>query len=203
MIQPKEKTIAAELGTHVKVLGTFVAIFWIVEILDATIFNHQLDYYGIIPHSFIGLRGIIFAPFLHGGWQHLIANTIPFIVLGWLVMLQAVSDFFIVTAIVIVVSGIGTWLFGASPGATTVHLGASSLIYGYLGFLLLRGYFERNLASIALSIVVFIFYGSVIWGVLPSQAQAGISWQGHLFGLIGGAIAARYIGKAKRELRDS
>ncbi|MDB9314469.1 rhomboid family intramembrane serine protease [Spirulina sp. CS-785/01] len=202
MTQPKDTNIAGELATQFRILGTFVAIFWIVEILDATIFDHQLDYYGIIPHKLIGLRGIIFAPFLHGGWQHLIANTIPFIVLGWLVMLQEVKDFFIVTTFVIIISGVGTWLFGADPsGQMAVHIGASSLIYGYLGFLLFRGYFERNFASILLSILVFIFYGSVIWGVLPSQP--GVSWQGHLFGLIGGAIAARSIGKAKRESRDS
>ncbi|WP_416309728.1 rhomboid family intramembrane serine protease [Spirulina sp. 06S082] len=156
----------------------------------------SLGQYGIIPHNPIGLRGILFAPFLHGSWGHLIANTVPFIILGWFVMLQETSDFFIVTAIVMVVAGVGTWVFGQP---CSFHIGASSLIYGYLGFLLFRGYYERNFTSIALSVLVFFLYGGVVWGILPSQP--GISWQGHMFGFIGGIIAARFIGKARRALR--
>lgn len=136
------------------------------------------------------MRGILFAPFIHGDFSHLIANTVPFLTLGWLVMLQRTSDFFTVTAWTMLVGGMGVWLLGAPR---SVHIGASVLIFGYLGFLLLRGYFQRNVPSIFLSIVVALAYGSLIWGVLPSQP--GISWQGHLFGFIGGAIAARYIAK--------
>ena len=136
------------------------------------------------------MRGILFAPFIHGDFPHLIANTVPFLTLGWLVMLQRTSDFFTVTAWTMLVGGMGVWLFGAPR---SVHIGASILIFGYLGFLLLRGYFQRNVPSIFLSIVVALVYGSLVWGVLPSQP--GVSWQSHLFGFIGGAIAARYIAK--------
>jgi membrane associated rhomboid family serine protease len=182
-----------ELKTHGLILASFVAVFWVLEILDQFVFRGSLDYYGIMPHKLIGLRGIIVAPFLHGNFPHLIANTVPFIVLGWLVMLQETTDFFIVTGLTMLVGGLGVWLFGA-PGS--IHIGASILIFGYLGFLLLRGYFQRNIPSISLSILVFFLYGGTIWGVLPSQP--GISWQGHLFGFLGGVLAAKLIATEKK-----
>ncbi len=108
-------------------------------------------------------------------------------------MLRDVKDFFVVTFITIIFSGFGVWLFG-SPN--TIHIGASGVIFGYLGFLLLRGFFERSFASIALSLVVGWLYGGLIWGVFPSQY--GISWQGHLFGFIGGVFAAQMLAKSYR-----
>ena len=185
--------IAREVKTQTMVLGGVVATFWILEIVDQIVLNGALDGYGILPRNPIGLRGILFAPFLHGNFPHLIANTIPFLTLGWLVMLRETSDFFIVTAITMLVSGLGTWLFG-SPA---FHIGASGVIFGYLGFLLLRGYFERSFGAIFLSVVVAFFYGSLVWGVLPGQV--GISWEGHLFGFIGGGLAARLLGRRQSE----
>lgn len=185
----KQKTILKEL----KILIVSVAIFWAIEILDILVFNNSLDSYGIQPHSAIGLRGIVFAPFLHGGLGHLIANTVPFLTLGWLTMIQETSDFYIASIMSALVGGIGVWLLG-SPNS--VHIGASILIYGYLGFLLLRGYFQKNFPSIILSVFVAIAYGSFIWGVFPSEM--GVSWQGHLFGFIGGAIAAKMVAKEKK-----
>ncbi|MCZ8225055.1 MAG: rhomboid family intramembrane serine protease [Microcystis sp. LE19-84.1B] len=182
-----------EIKTQAIILATFVAIFWLLEILDQFVFRGSLDYFGIIPHQVIGLRGILFAPFLHGDFPHLIANTVPFLILGWLVMLQETSDFFIVTGLTMLVGGLGVWLF-ATPGS--IHIGASILIFGYLGFLLLRGYFQRNIPSILLSILVFLLYGGTIWGVLPSRP--GISWQGHLFGFLGGVLAAKLIATEKK-----
>ena len=182
-----------EIKTQAIILATFVAIFWLLEILDQFFFRGSLDIFGIIPHQVIGLRGILFAPFLHGDFSHLIANTVPFLILGWLVMLQETSDFFIVTGLTMLVGGLGVWLF-AAPGS--IHIGASILIFGYLGFLLLRGYFQRNIPSILLSILVFLLYGGTIWGVLPSRP--GISWQGHLFGFLGGVLAAKLIATEKK-----
>lgn len=176
-----------------QIIGGFVALFWLIEILDVFVFHHQLDQFGIMPHSVVGLRGILFSPFLHGGFGHLIANTIPFIILGWLVMIQETSDFWIVTMVTMIFGGLGVWIFAPS---NTVHIGASGIIFGYLGFLLFRGYFQRNLASILLSLVVGFLYGGLIWGVLPTQP--GVSWQGHLFGFIGGAIAAKLVATEKR-----
>lgn len=182
------KALKKELRNQIIIIGIFVTIFWIVEICDHTFFNGHLDLFGIIPRNFIGLRGIIFAPFLHGNFPHLIANTPPFIALAWFVMLQNTSDFFIVTAITMLIGGLGVWLI-APTGSVTV--GASILIFGYLGFMLSRGYFQKNKPSISLSLLVFFLYGSLIWGVLPSMPQ--VSWQGHLFGFIGGVIAAKII----------
>jgi membrane associated rhomboid family serine protease len=184
----KRNTVLKEL----RILIVAIAIFWGVEIADQLVFRGGLDSYGIQPHSIIGLRGIVFAPFLHGGFPHLIANTIPFITLGWLTMIQETNDFYIASIMSAVIGGAGVWLFGSSQ---SVHIGASILIYGYLGFLLLRGYFQKNFPSIALSIFVAIAYGGFIWGVFPSQM--GVSWQGHLFGFIGGAIAAKMVAEEK------
>ncbi len=185
----KQKTVLKEF----KILIVSIVIFWVVEVLDIFIFQGSLDRYGVQPHSVIGLRGILFAPFLHGGFGHLIANTIPFLTLGWLTMIQDTNDFYIVSIMSALVGGIGVWIFG-SPDS--VHIGASILIYGYLGFLLLRGYFQKNFPSIALSIFVAIAYGSFIWGVFPSKI--GVSWQGHLFGFIGGAIAAKMVAQENK-----
>jgi membrane associated rhomboid family serine protease len=189
MSQEGVKAIADELRTHGVVLGGFVVLMWAIEIADVLVFRGQLDTYGILPRHLIGLRGILLMPFLHGNFPHLIANTIPFIILGWLVMLREISDFFVVTAVTMAVGGVGVWLLG-SPG---FHIGASGLIFGYLGFLLLRGLFERRFSSIFLSLVVGCLYGGLIWGVLPSQP--GVSWEGHLFGFVGGVLAARWLSR--------
>jgi membrane associated rhomboid family serine protease len=187
----EERAIARELKTQFTVLGGLVALMWILELVDLFVFQNRLNIYGIIPRTQIGLRGILFAPFLHGGLGHLISNTIPFLVLGWLVMLRETRDFFVVTVVCALASGVGTWIFG-SPG---VHIGASGVVFGYLGYLLLRGYFERSVLAIALSLFVGTLYGSLVWGVLP--LQDGISWEGHLFGFLGGILAARLLAKPK------
>ena len=187
----EEKAIAQEFKTQIWILGGLVAIMWVVEILDQFVFRvglrQTLDIYGIIPRTAIGLRGILFAPFLHGNFPHLIGNTVPFLVLGWLIMLRETSDFFWVSLVSAFVSGLGTWMFGSSG----VHIGASGVIFGYLGYLLARGYFERSMLAIAMSLFVGTLYGSLIWGVLPTRI--GISWEGHLFGFIGGVLAARLL----------
>lgn len=192
MSNNEAKALARELKTHALILGGFIALIWILEIIDLFFLRGALNAYGIRPHTISGLRGILFAPFLHGGFGHLIANTIPFLILGWFVMLRETSDFFVVTAITMLTSGLGVWVFG-SP--YTVHIGASGLIFGYFGFLLLRGYFERSVLSIMFSLIVGLLYGGMIWGVLP--LQFGISWQGHLFGFIGGALAARLLARRR------
>lgn len=184
------KSITSEIKAQVTILGGIVAIMWILEIVDIFVFRNALNAYGIRPRNIVGLRGILFAPFLHGGFGHLIANTVPFLTFGWLIMLRETSDFFIVTGITMLVSGLGVWLFGAPY---SMHIGASGVIFGYLGYLLFRGYFERKFLSIFLSVIVAFFYGGLIWGVLPTAP--GISWEGHLFGFIGGAIAAKLLSK--------
>ena len=181
-------SITGELKIQALILGAFVGIFWVLEILDQFVLGGALDQFGIKPRNATSLVGIFFAPFLHGNFPHLMANTVPFVILGWFTMLQRTRDFFVVTGITMLVGGFGVWLFGQP---NSVHIGSSILIFGYLGFLLLRGYFQRNIPSIIISLVVVVFYGGLVWGVLPGMP--GISWQGHLFGFIGGVIAARLL----------
>ncbi|MBE9077061.1 rhomboid family intramembrane serine protease [Romeria aff. gracilis LEGE 07310] len=183
-------SLLSEAKTQATALFGFVALLWLVEIIDWVIFGGRLDRYGIRPRQLAGLWGILFAPFLHGNFEHLTANTLPLLVLGWLVMLRETGDWLVVTVLSALVGGLGTWLIGA---ANTSHIGASGILFGYFGFLLMRGYFERSLVAIAFSILVISLYGGIVWGVLPGQP--GISWEGHLFGFIGGALAARLLAR--------
>lgn len=198
MSRNEMQAIAQELKTHAWVLGGVVVFLWVLEIIDLVILRGWLNQFGIWPRHLIGLRGVLFAPFLHGNLAHLIGNTIPFLVLGWFVMLRETSDFFLVSAITMLTSGLGVWLFG-SPG--TIHIGASGVIFGYFGFLLSRGYFERSFSAIAFSLLVGILYGGLIWGVLPLSYR--ISWEGHLFGFLGGILAARLLSKRPSALSNS
>ena len=197
MSNPESKSITRELQSHAAILGGFVSLLWIIEIVDVFLFRGALNSYGVRPRSIQGLEGIIFMPFLHGSFAHLAANTLPFVTFGWLIMLRETRDFFIVSAVTVLVSGLGVWLTGAP---NSVHIGASGLIFGYFGFLLLRGYFERSFTSIAISLIVGFFYGGLIWGVLPQQP--GISWQGHFFGFVGGVLAAQLLGRKKRAIKN-
>lgn len=179
---------ARTLRGQLIILAVFVAIIWLVELVDWIIFDEALDAYGVKPRSVTGLQGILFMPFLHRGFGHLLANTIPIIVLGWLVMVRRTADIFAVAAVTTLVAGLGIWLFGAS---NSIHVGASALVFGFFGFILARAWFERSLGAIVLAVVVFLLYGGIIWGVLPGQD--GISWLGHLFGFFGGILAAYWL----------
>jgi membrane associated rhomboid family serine protease len=179
--------VRREFLRQVAILAGIVALMWFLETVDLLIFRGRLDALGIQPRTLTGLRGIVFAPFLHAGFGHLAANTIPFIVLGWLVMLRSTSDFFVVMAVSAAVSGLGVWLFG---GPHSVHLGASGVIFGFLGYLLARGIYERRLGAIVLALIALLLYGGALWGVLP--LRSGVSWQGHLFGFLGGWLVAYF-----------
>jgi membrane associated rhomboid family serine protease len=167
------------------VLGSLVGGLWLLEILDAVLVRGALDGFGIAPRALTSLPAVLVAPFLHAGFGHLLANTIPFVVLGWMVMWRRTSDLFVVFLAAALASGLGVWLFG---GANTIHLGISGVIFGFLGFLLARGYYERSGSAIAVALVAFLLYGGILWGVLP--LQQGVSWQGHLFGFVGGVVTA-------------
>jgi membrane associated rhomboid family serine protease len=173
------------------IIAAFTGVLYIIEAVD-TLLGGALDYDGIWPRRLDGLSGILWAPLLHHGWEHLVANTIPVLVLGFFVLAGGVGQFIAVTATVWLVGGLGTWLVGSPQ----VHLGASILIFGWLVFLLARGFFARSPAQIMLAVVLFAMWGGVLWGVLPSTA--GISWEGHLFGALGGLIAAQLVARADR-----
>jgi membrane associated rhomboid family serine protease len=179
---------ASSRGPELRAAGAwsagFVAVLWVSEIID-TVLGNRLDAEGIRPGSTDGLSGVLFAPLLHGGFGHLVANTVPLLVLGFLILLSGVGQWAAVTAAVWVIGGLGTWLFG---GVGTVHIGASGLVFGWLTYLIVRGLFTRRPWQIVVGLAVFLLYGGALWGVLPGQP--GISWQGHLFGAIGGVVAA-------------
>ncbi len=178
-----------------QVILAFVALLYAVELVD-TLMGHRLDEGGVRPREADGLDGILVAPLLHDGWGHLLANTLPLLVFGFLILLAGVARWAAVTAVVWVVGGVGTWFVGQPH---SVHLGASVLAFGWLVYLLLRGVFARDASQVALGVILLLVYGGLLLGVLPGQP--GISWQGHLFGALGGALAAYWFGVRDRERR--
>ena len=168
------------------VLG-MVALMWVVEVVDS-IANHRLDNLGIEPREIDGLTGVVAAPFLHDGFGHLLSNTVPFVVMGLVIAIGGAARVAAVTVIVALVGGLGTWLFAP---ANTLHIGASGIVFGYATYLLARGFFNRSVLELAVGLAVAVVWGgALLGGLLPRE---GISWQGHLFGAVGGVVAARLL----------
>ena len=163
----------------------FVALLWLAEVVDASR-GVDLDHYGIEPRTEEGLWGILFAPLLHSGFDHLEANTVPLLVLGFLVATVSPARWVAVMAWAWLVSGLGVWLVAPDHSLT---IGASGLVFGLLTYLLVAGFLERKPMRILVGVAVFLLYGGVLLGVLPGTP--GVSWQGHLFGALGGLLAAR------------
>ena len=167
-----------------RIVGLLVLVMWMVEVVDA-VAGQRLDQYGIEPRDADGLAGVVTAPFLHDGFGHLIANTVPFVVMGFLIAIGGAVRVLAVTAIVMFVGGVGTWLIAP---ANTVHIGASGVVFGYAAYLMSRGIFNRSVTELLIAAVVAAVWGTALLsGLLP---QDGISWQGHLCGAIGGVVAA-------------
>lgn len=179
------KSLAKTVKLQAKLVGGSLAAAWATFAANFLVGGALLPY-GIIPRTASGLRGILFAPFLHVNASHLLANTASFAILGWLVTLRDPKHFGRVTLIAALSSGLLSWLLGA-PGS--VHVGASGVIFGFLGFLMMSGWYARTVASVLLSIGVTALWGGLVFGVLPTVP--GVSWQGHLGGFIGGVLAAR------------
>jgi membrane associated rhomboid family serine protease len=178
-------------------LAAAVALMWVAEVVD-TALDGDLDAYGIEPRDADGLIGIVTAPFLHGGFGHLIGNTIPLLVLGAVIALAGALRLLAVAGIVALVSGLGTWL--VAP-AGTVHIGASGIVFGFATYLIARGLYSRRLGQLAVGVVVLALWGATLLrGLVP---ETGVSWQGHLFGALGGVLAARVLHAASRAPRAS
>lgn len=177
-------------------LVSFVALIWVVEVLDGFTGN-GLDQYGIVPRHIRGLVGIPLSPFLHGGLGHVLSNTLPLLVLGGFVALRGKAVLISLTLFVTIIGGLGIWVIGR-PG---VHLGASILVFGFFGYLVARGWYDRSILSFVIAVVVLIFYGGLIFGVLPLQGF--VSWEGHLTGMLAGIIYARSNRKGRRRPKDS
>lgn len=167
-----------------KLVLLWVGLLWVLEVVDQATGN-ALDTFGIAPRQTDELVDVVPAAFMHFGFEHLMANTVPLLVLGFMAALRGVGTFLAVALITIVVSGLGVWLTAPEPSNTA---GASGLVFGLFGYLVVRGFVDRRIADVALGGVVLVLYGSILWGVLPTTP--GVSWQGHLFGLIGGVAAA-------------
>lgn len=188
------RRISGEIRGIVVLMMGVLATLWGLEIVDANVLGGQLDALGIAPRSASGLLGILAAPFLHADFGHLISNTIGILVLGGLTLLIGRREFIVVSLAGMLIGGLGTWAFGRPA----MHIGASGVVFAYLGYLVLRGYYDRRLGSVLLAAGVAWFYGSMIFGMIPGFAPKVISWECHLFGFFGGVLAARLMHKRSK-----
>lgn len=165
-------------------VAVLAAVLWAVQIINVLTGFALVRWVAIEPRRFEGLDGVIFAPLLHADFGHLLSNTLPLLVLGFLVLLEGAKRFAIALSTTWLTSGVGVWIFGGG-----ITIGASGLVFGLFAYLLVRGFYNRNWKQLALAAVLFLMYGSVLWGILPSFGT-NISWQAHLFGAVGGVLAA-------------
>ncbi|MCB9743235.1 MAG: rhomboid family intramembrane serine protease [Alphaproteobacteria bacterium] len=193
-LQRQVGSLQRSAASAARTVGGLFGLLWALELVDVLLLGGALDQFGVRPRSISGLWGILFAPFLHGGLAHLLANTVAGVPLAFLTMTRKRMDFWVVSVVAAITAGLGAWLFGA-PGS--VHIGASGVIFGYLGFLLGRGVFERRLGAALMSALVAFLYGGMIVGVLPGLFP-GVSWQSHLFGFLGGLLVSRALGEGLR-----
>jgi membrane associated rhomboid family serine protease len=182
--KPRDSDQGAIAIQGVAALAGIVAVMWLIEIINA-IDSYGLDSDGIHPRDLGRLWGILTAPFLHASLHHLIGNTIPFVFMGVIVALRGAARLTLVTLIVIVIGGIGTWLI-APAGSVTI--GASGVVFGYATYLLTRGLFDRSALELLTGVVVAAVWGAALLASLVPQN--GVSWQAHLCGAIAGVIAA-------------
>ena len=174
-------------------VAAMVALMWLVEVVDV-VAGGRLDTYGIHPRDVGGLPEIVSAPFLHDGFGHLVSNTVPFVIMGAAIALGGLVRVAAVTAVVGLVSGLGTWLIAP---ANTVTIGASGLVFGYATYLVARGFLSKRVIDLAVGAAVVALWGfALLQGVLP---QDRISWQAHVFGAIGGVVAASLLAGRRRE----
>lgn len=178
-------------------LGCFVLLMWLLEVVN-TLDSNRLDSDGIWARNFGHLWGIFTAPFLHASFQHLIANTVPFVFMGVIIALHGAKRLALVTLIVVVVGGLGTWLIAPSHSVT---LGASGLVFGYATYLLVRGLFDRSVLEVLVGIVVGVVWGGVLLASLVPHY--GVSWQGHVCGAIGGVVAAYMLRRERPGAHDA
>lgn len=165
-------------------LAAFVGLLSAVQVVNWVVGYRFNPAFGLIPRDVGGLDGVIAMPLLHGSFAHLMANTPPLLVMGGLLVATATRALLAVNTVVLVLGGGLVWLFGSSA----IHIGASGLVFGWFGFLVVRGLVDRSLVTLSAALLVGFLYGSILWDVLPGQP--GVSWEAHLFGAIAGAAAA-------------
>jgi len=167
------------------VMVAFVAVLWALQVVNWAD-GYRLDSeFGILPDHLSRLPDILTAPFLHFSWQHIEGNTVPLFVLGVLAAYRSIGRFLIVSLIIAVTSGLAVWLFQSSNELT---VGASGLIFGYFGYVLVRGFFDRSIIDVVVGLVAGVLYWTILEVAIPGTP--GVSWIGHVGGLVGGVLAA-------------
>lgn len=182
----KEKQIIAnssQMTKNVRYVLLFIAVLWGVRIIDSVL-PIDLCQFGIIPRHFVGLLGLVFAPFLHANYFHLISNTVPIFVLLLILVSFYPKDALMVIVESALIGGGLVWLFGRPAS----HVGVSGLIYSLAAFLIAAGIYKKDTKSLVISIGVLLVYGGLIWGIFPGRYW--ISWEGHLFGALAGGLVA-------------
>lgn len=174
--------------TGLKFAAGYLIVIWVAHVVNVFLFGSVLTYYGIHPLDISSVWHIFTSPLLHADLGHLISNSVPGAVFCFLIGISGARVWWEVFAFVVVIGGLGVWLFG---GVGTNHIGASGLVYGWLGYLLVRGVFNRSFIQILLGLALGIFYSGLVWGLLP--VTPGVSWQAHLFGAVGGIVAGMII----------
>lgn len=169
----------------------FIAMLWIIEVINS-IMGHRLNVLGIYPDADTPVPGIFFAPLLHGSFEHLSLNTLPLFTLGWLVCLRGFLRFVWISLFIAIVGGVAVWFFGR----TAFHVGASGLVFGYFGYIVAQGVFEKSFSSVFIASSIIAIYGGMIFGIFPGSN--GVSWETHLFSLLAGVIASRLWNKPSR-----
>lgn len=162
---------------------SFPLILWVIHLLSLTL-QIDLTRMGVLPRNFVGLLGIITSPLIHADFSHLISNTIPLIILGWIIFSFYPKLSFMLFIFIYLLTGLLVWIFARQ----VYHIGASGIVYGFVSFLFFSGIFRRDNKSIALALIITFLYGGLVWGMIPGWE--GISWESHLFGAITGLTAA-------------
>lgn len=176
---------SGRVGAAAKLMLGWVALLWLIEAVDHAT-GHALDSYGITAREADGLSGIPLAPFLHFGFDHVASNSVPLLVLGFVTALSGIGRFLAVCAAIVLADGFAVWLISPPHSITA---GASGLIFGLFGYLLVRGFVERSPLGIAVAVVIAAVWGTTfLAGALPTDSV--VSWQAHLFGLLAGAAVA-------------
>ncbi|MEM8707914.1 MAG: rhomboid family intramembrane serine protease [Actinomycetota bacterium] len=176
--------------TPVGLMVTALLTMWAIEVLDTVLLDDRLQGYGLRPRETGGLDGILWAPLLHSDFGHIASNTVPFLALGGLVAARGMRYWSWITAVTVVIGGGATWLLGSSG----LHIGASGVVFGYFGAILGAAVFERRVRTLGAALIALGFYGSLIAGVIP---QPQISWEGHLFGLLAGVLASKWLAEPR------
>lgn len=189
-------SLRSPLGRAAGVMVAFLALLWIVELINESTGRRLAVAGGIRPRDPGSLVDIATAPFLHGSLEHLASNALPLFSLGFIAAVTGARRFLLTTLTVIVIAGLGVWLF--SP-PNSVSVGASGVVFGYFGYLLVRGLIDRRPVDVVVSLGVALSYGYVMWNSIGFGAT-GISWQGHLSGFVGGILAALLFRERHRQV---